>query len=223
MTPANRDDHDGTRAATPGPEPDALDWLTAHWDTETLGDPAGILAMASVLRLRELLLANLEEAVAPLGLSGTDYLVLLTVLLGPDGRRPLGRIARAMMVHPTTITQVVDRLEEQKLLVRVPHPSDRRTTLASLTPRGRTTCAAATAALRESRFGMPGISDAELEDLVRRITPLRRPAGDDRRTGPDAEPAGPAAAPVAPAAGRSRRPRTAPAEPKARRRAARSG
>jgi DNA-binding MarR family transcriptional regulator len=225
MTPANINDEKAGHA-TPGSEPDALDWLTAHWDTEDLGDPAGILAVASVLRLRELLLANLEETVAPLGLSGTDYLVLLTVLLGQDGRRPLGRIARAMMVHPTTITQVVDRLESQKLLVRVPHPSDRRTTLASLTPRGRTTCAAATAALRESGFGMPGIPAADLEDLVRRITPLRRAAGDDRRAGQDGGEGGThGAVPAETTAGTARpghEPRT-PGGPRTKRRAARGG
>lgn len=162
---------------------DALDWVTSHWDTGQLGDPAGMVAVASVLRLRELIMNNLEHAVEKVGLSGTDYLVLLTVMLGDRGQRPLGRIARAMMVHPTTVTQVVDRLERHKLVKRMPHPSDRRATLASITAKGRRVCARATELLRADGFGMPGVSSTQLAELTMAIQPVRQAAGDGPRPG----------------------------------------
>ena len=37
------------------------------------------------------------------------------------------------MIHPTSVTNIVDRLEGQGLVRRVDHPTDRRTTLCEIT------------------------------------------------------------------------------------------
>jgi len=41
------------------------------------------------------------------------------------------------MVHPTTVTVALDQLEKRGLVRRKPHPTDRRTPLAVLTPAGQ--------------------------------------------------------------------------------------
>jgi DNA-binding MarR family transcriptional regulator len=81
-------------------------------------------------------------------------------------------------VHPTSVTNAVDRLEAQGLVRRSPHPSDRRATLAELTEAGREVAAAATAALNEHVFAAPGLAPDGVERLVDVLTELRRTAGD---------------------------------------------
>ena len=39
------------------------------------------------------------------------------------------------MVHPTSVTNTIDRLELQHLVVRKPNPRDGRGTLAEITPK----------------------------------------------------------------------------------------
>jgi DNA-binding MarR family transcriptional regulator len=157
---------------------DPLEWVSSHWPEEELGEPAGMLALTSVLRLREVILGALGRELEQVGLTSTDYLLLMTIKLSNDGSRPLSQIARAMMVHPTTVTQAVDRLEKIGLVKRRPHPTDRRTTLATLTKKGGRSCVAATALLREAGFGMPGVTTAQFNNLVRIITPIRSASGD---------------------------------------------
>jgi MarR family transcriptional regulator, organic hydroperoxide resistance regulator len=70
-----------------------------------------------------------------LGLTGPQR-VALRVL----GRRPgisAGALATVLRVHPSTLTGVLHRLEEKKLVRRTRDPGDRRRTLLELTPRGR--------------------------------------------------------------------------------------
>lgn len=46
-------------------------------------------------------------------------------------------LAAAMGIRPTTLTSVLDRLEQRGYLQRRPHPHDRRSTLLELTAPGR--------------------------------------------------------------------------------------
>lgn len=50
---------------------------------------------------------------------------------------PLNRISEEMLVTPTNITGVVDRLEAKDLVRRVADKEDRRTTMTELTSEGR--------------------------------------------------------------------------------------
>jgi len=53
--------------------------------------------------------------------------------LGPN---PMGVIAREAGISARTLTALVDRLEREGLAQRIPHPSDRRATLISITDDG---------------------------------------------------------------------------------------
>jgi DNA-binding MarR family transcriptional regulator len=81
-------------------------------------------------------------------------------------------------VHPTSVTNTIDRLEKQGHVVRKPNPEDGRGTLAEITPTGREVVAAATADLMAAEFGMGGYSDEQLEDISAILRRLRVAAGD---------------------------------------------
>ncbi len=59
----------------------------------------------------------------------------------PEGMT-LGALSRRMMVSNGNLTGLVERLAEQGLVDRVPHPTDRRAAYVRLTPAGRTAFAA---------------------------------------------------------------------------------
>ena len=84
------------------------------------------------------------------------------MLVTDDAMRMMGD---RLQVHPTSITNIVDRLESDGLARRLPHPSDRRTTLEELTDAGRDRLTAATEAVTVAEFGFVGLDDAELGQL----------------------------------------------------------
>lgn len=54
----------------------------------------------------------------------------------PDGLR-MGELSKRMMVTGGNITGITDQLEQEKLVVRVPDPKDRRAYSVKLTEKGR--------------------------------------------------------------------------------------
>ncbi len=55
----------------------------------------------------------------------------------PEGMR-MGELSKRMMVTGGNVTGITDQLEREKLVQRVPDPSDRRAWAVRLTPAGRT-------------------------------------------------------------------------------------
>jgi len=79
---------------------------------------------------------QLEEALAQVELSGAK-LAALTHLVEADEPVPLGELAAQCACVRSNITQLVDRLEADKLVRRVDDPADRRSLRAAITPLGR--------------------------------------------------------------------------------------
>jgi DNA-binding MarR family transcriptional regulator len=94
------------------------------------------------------------------------------------GSLPLGKMGARLQVHPTSVTNLVDGLEKAGYARRTAHPSDRRTTLASITDDGREVADAATAALHEIRFGTPPLARRELDSITEVLRLVRVAAGD---------------------------------------------
>jgi DNA-binding MarR family transcriptional regulator len=92
--------------------------------------------------------------------------------------RPLGQLSKRLLVHPTTVTMVIDQLENAGLVGRKPHPTDRRTVLAVLTPAGNQAASAASTALSAVGFGLPGIDDATADRITEDLRLVRRALGD---------------------------------------------
>lgn len=70
------------------------------------------------------------------GLSESRLHVLMALYHTPDCRRPLGELAEILNVVPRTVTDVIDVLERDGLITRVPDPTDRRSVHALLTQAG---------------------------------------------------------------------------------------
>jgi DNA-binding MarR family transcriptional regulator len=83
-----------------------------------------------------------------------------------------------LMIHPTSVTNIIDRLEAQGLVRRVAHPTDGRTTLAEVTAEGRALAARATRAVNEIALGLGMLDDRDLRDLIRIIRKIRVHIGD---------------------------------------------
>lgn len=68
------------------------------------------------------------------GLNATEFTVL--ELLYSKGRQPIQKIGQQVLLASSSITYVVDRLEEKKFVNRVADESDRRVTFCELTNEG---------------------------------------------------------------------------------------
>lgn len=164
------------------PDPLSFDPIAAarrNWEQRGWEESApGMAAVTSVMRAQQIYLARVEAVLKPLGLSFARYELLMLLLFSRAGSMPLSKVGARLQVHPASVTNVVDRLEAQGLVRRVPHPTDRRATLAEITSAGRALADKATAALNDQVFTSPGLPHRKLAQLVSLLEELRRDAGD---------------------------------------------
>jgi DNA-binding MarR family transcriptional regulator len=91
----------------------------------------------SFLDVTEKLYERIAQALARAGLSYAKY-ELLKHLRDANGSVSLGVLAEAQQCARSNITQLIDRLESERLVRRVDDPDDRRGVRAELTPEGAT-------------------------------------------------------------------------------------
>jgi len=142
------------------------------------GDPTPMKVVTSVMRVQQLLIAELDRLLKPFGITFARYEVLVLLTFSRTGQLPLSKIGERLMVHPTSVTNAIDRLEAQGLVQRVPDVADRRRTLAELTPAGKRLTKRATAALTAAEFGITGLPEGPQEQLYDLLRDLRVTAGD---------------------------------------------
>jgi DNA-binding MarR family transcriptional regulator len=146
-----------------------------HWGAAML---APMMAVTSLMRAQQILLARLNQTLAPFDLTFPRYEALMLLFLSRRGSLPLGKMGVRLQVHPTSITNLIDGLEKRGYVERTPHPSDRRTTLASITASGRAAAQDATDALHADRFGTAPLSAKDLRSVTETLRKLRLAAGD---------------------------------------------
>jgi DNA-binding MarR family transcriptional regulator len=149
-------------------------WIAHGWA------PAadGMAAVTSVMRAQQIFLSRVDEILRPFKLTFARYEALQLLMFSRSGALPLSKVGERLQVHPASVTNTIDRLEADGLIERMPHPTDRRAMLASLTPAGRELAGAATEALNDKAFSATGLSDRDQRQLVGLLTKLRRSAGD---------------------------------------------
>src|ERR1700689_71787 len=157
---------------------DAVEWSREHWVAGGQPAPEQFTAMAAILRTHQAMTASIDASLRAYDLTRTAYLLMTTLQLSRDGTRPLGQLSKHLMVHPTTVTLAMDQLEKRRLLKRKPHPPDRRTLLASLTPAGRDLLAKVTADLAGASFGLSGVDDKLAARVVSVLQQGRLKIGD---------------------------------------------
>ncbi|WP_137726248.1 MarR family winged helix-turn-helix transcriptional regulator [Prescottella subtropica] len=164
----------------PSPLPlDPIEEAHRQWTGHGWGAVAdGMAAVTSVVRAQQIMMARVDEALKPFGLTFSRYELLTLLTFTRSGALPMAKASARLQVHPTSVTNAVDRLEKAGLVRRVPHPTDRRTTLVEITDAGRDLSRRATEALNATVFAEPGLAPDKLDALIRILTELRVRAGD---------------------------------------------
>ena len=135
-------------------------------------------AATSIMRAQQIVQAAVDEVLRPLGLTFARYEALVLLAFSRHGALPMGKMGERLMIHPTSVTNIVDRLEGQDLVHRVPHQRDRRTTLVEITDAGRALATQATDAVVACHFGLGGLTDRELEEMTALVGRLRAGSGE---------------------------------------------
>lgn len=158
---------------------DPIDEARSQWSARWEPDVSNAMAAAtSIMRAQQVVLAAVDGALRPFDLTFARYEGLVLLLHSRQGVLPLGKMGQRLMIHPTSVTNIIDRLEQQGLVRRLPHPTDGRTTLAELTDEGRSLAGQATLAVNRVAFGLGGLSTGDLRHLMRIIRKLRLSVGD---------------------------------------------
>jgi len=142
------------------------------------GSVPSMVAITSIMRAQQILLAQVDAVVKPYGLTFARYEALVLLTFSRKGELPLSKIGERLMVHPTSVTNTVDRLERAGLVTRRPNPLDGRGVLAAITAEGREVVESATRELMAMDFGLGGYDAEECRAIFDVLRPLRIAAGD---------------------------------------------
>lgn len=156
---------------------DPIEEAGRQWD-KRWDATAAMQAATSVMRAQQIVLARVDDALKPWTLTFARYELLVLLHFTKEGALPLGKVGDRLMLHQASVTNLVDRLEQQGYVRRVPHPTDRRTTLAQLTAEGRAIVDDATRAVVGASIGVAELTERDQRDLHRILKKLRAGADD---------------------------------------------
>lgn len=156
---------------------DPIDRAHENW-SERWGHSPAMAAVTSIMRAQQLLLGQLDATLKPYELTFARYEALVLLTFSSTGTLPLGRIGERLMVHPTSVTNTVDRLEKQGLVRRLRNPRDGRGVLAEITEDGREVVEDATRDLLAIDFGLDCYAETELSEIHQLFRRLRVSFGD---------------------------------------------
>jgi DNA-binding MarR family transcriptional regulator len=169
-------------ASAVGPRPlnlpfDPIERAAQTWRS-TFGPASAMAAVTSIMRAHQILLAQLDALLKPYDLTFARYEALVLLTFSSSGSLPLSKIGERLMVHPTSVTNTIDRLERVGLVRRLRNPRDGRGVLAEITPEGRDAVRKATADLMSADFGLGMYGETELSQMFDLLRTLRVAAGD---------------------------------------------
>jgi len=156
---------------------DPIKRAAATWQ-ERFGPAQAMAAATSIMRVQQLLLAEFDAIVRRHDLTFARYEALVLLSFSRTGALPMAKVGERLMVHPTSATNIVDRLERSGYVVREPNPRDGRGTLARITGSGRDVVEHATKDLTAADFGLSSLDPAGQEALFELMRHVRVAAGD---------------------------------------------
>jgi DNA-binding MarR family transcriptional regulator len=107
-------------------------------DSETI---EAILALIRLNRMHRVAAGrHIESLELGVGMTGARFTLLLTLYFAHDNLLAQNEISRELSVSRTNITNLIDGLEKDGLVERVPNPADRRVSYARLTGAGKQLC-----------------------------------------------------------------------------------
>ena len=109
---------------------------TTEAETTPTASEVVMTLIATSHRLQRVFNTRLSRQQGAVKLSGPRLRLLLAV--EEEGRLRMGDVAENLGITSRTVTTLVDALEKEGLLARLPDPTDRRATLLELTEKART-------------------------------------------------------------------------------------
>jgi DNA-binding MarR family transcriptional regulator len=147
------------------------------WE-ERIGPSGSMAAVTSIMRVQQIIQSAVDTALRPHGLTFARYEALVLLTFSSRGSLPMRVMGERLQLHPTSVTNIVDRLEADGMVKRTPHPTDRRTTLAEITEAGRERRKAATEAVTAIDFGLCGLTERQTTQLTDLLAKVRKATGD---------------------------------------------
>jgi len=134
-------------------------------DTVERWTPAWMALVRTYARLWDQVEAQMRH---DSGLTMPRYDVLMQLDLA-GGRLGLTELASSIVLSPSGLSKLLDRMEASQLIRREPDPSDARSTFARITPRGRSLVRKARDRHHEWLQGVVGdaLDDRDVVDLTR--------------------------------------------------------
>jgi DNA-binding MarR family transcriptional regulator len=162
-------------------------------------DPDAIEALLALLRTvrvhRTAVARQLESLDLDVGMTGARFTLLMTLYFSRENLLAQNEISRELNVSRTNITNLIDGLERDGLVERVPNPSDRRVSYAQLTESGRAVCVQLMPKMTDlMEDGLAGFSDDEKSQFKQFLYRVQRniiaayPGPYSRGIGVDREP-----------------------------------
>ncbi|MFF5987978.1 MarR family winged helix-turn-helix transcriptional regulator [Prauserella flavalba] len=147
------------------------------WE-DRIGPSETMAAVTGLMRVQQIVQSAVDGALKPHGLTFARYEALVLLTFARSSSLPMRVMGERLQLHPTSVTNIVDRLEKDGLVKRLPHPTDRRTTLVEITDEGRVRREQATKAVTAIDFGLVGLTSRQTDQLTELLTKVRKAAGD---------------------------------------------
>ena len=149
-----------------------------HW-AERYPDAQGFSGLVSLIRAYSVAVRSIESVLRPFGLNLSRYEVLLLLSFTRAGCLPTMRLRDLLMVHGSSVTYLVDKLEEAELVERRPDPDDGRVSLVYVTDSGRALVDRSSHALGDAGFGaFAGLNESDATQLIAILAQVRTSSGD---------------------------------------------
>jgi DNA-binding MarR family transcriptional regulator len=138
-------------------------------------DVAASRCVLALARASDRMDRALDAALLPVGLTPKKFNVLMELAASPHGRLSLSEVGRRLVRSAANVTTLVDRLEVDGYVRRIPDPKDARVTLAEITGAGwRILRPAARAVFAEERRALrrlPATERRTLNELLEDVEP----------------------------------------------------
>lgn len=107
-------------------------------EIQDLVNDEAVMLYGDILRFTDAVGGRSERVIRDAsGLGGSEFEVLLRLARHPEGRTTSARLAEELSFTSGGLTRLIARLEQDGLLIRHPHPEDRRAVLLEPTALGR--------------------------------------------------------------------------------------
>jgi MarR family transcriptional regulator, 2-MHQ and catechol-resistance regulon repressor len=154
-------------------------WVFSYLDETCKAVP--VILMLNLIRAGTLLYRQMEDYLFRYGLTLPQGNVLWTLnARAPDAGMPITEIANSQGVSKANMTGIIDRMEREGLVRRVPDPNDRRVTLIEMTDKAKILMQTLTPTYEQHVAEMLNsiLNEQEQAQMIQMMVKLRQSLGD---------------------------------------------